>query len=182
MTNKQIFKDKQKRSKKSRFLGYGFQFLLVVAIVIGVNAWRTRDAVGGIAPQLNDTTLTGETFQLSPTAGEPVYVHFWATWCPVCDAQDGNIQSLSEDYPVITVAMASGSDDEVRQHLIDNELDFRVINDESGAISNRWGVSGVPTTFIIDGQGEIRFVEMGYTTTLGLKLRRWLTKVTNIKL
>jgi alkyl hydroperoxide reductase subunit AhpC len=54
---------------------------------------------------------------------------------------------------------------------------FRVINDESGEISNRWGVRGVPTTFVIDGGGEIRFVESGYTTTPGLMVRRWLAGV-----
>ncbi|MGE0082668.1 MAG: protein disulfide oxidoreductase, partial [Thiohalomonadaceae bacterium] len=42
------------------------------------------------------------------------------------------------------------------------------------ALAARYGVRAVPTTFIIDGAGRIRFREVGYTTGPGLRLRLWL--------
>ena len=177
MNRRQIFGGETARRKRRPIGRYILEALLVIAIIIGINSWRTRDAVSGEAPALAGTTLQGEAFTLPAKPREPLVVHFWATWCPVCNLQDSNIESLSEDYPVITVAMSSGSDDEVREHLQQESLTLRVINDASGVISSRWGVKGVPTTFIVDTSGEIRFVETGYTTTLGLRFRRWLAEV-----
>lgn len=163
--------------KKRPIWRYLLEALIIIALIIGINSWRTRDAASGPAPELSGNTLGGESYQLSGKPGEPLLVYFWASWCPVCKLQDGNIATLSEEFPVITVAMSSGTDEEVREYLEQEGLELAVINDDTGEISNRWGVKGVPTTFVIDGDGEVRFVEVGYTTTLGLRLRRWLAEV-----
>jgi hypothetical protein len=55
-------------------------------------------------------------------------------------------------------------------------MELPVISDPQGGIANTWGVKGVPTTFILDGEGKIRFVEVGYTTGLGLRARLWLAR------
>ena len=177
---REIFSKSREPRKRRRIWRYFIEALLLIAIVIGINSWRTHDAVSGPAPLLSGMTLTGETFSLPQQSGEPVLVYFWASWCPVCKLQESNIASLSQEYPVITVAMSSGTDDEVREYLEQEGVMFRVINDESGEISSRWGVRGVPTTFVIDGEGEIRFVESGYTTTPGLMVRRWLAGVLSL--
>jgi thiol-disulfide isomerase/thioredoxin len=177
MRKRQIFSKSTQPGKRRRIWRYLIEALLVIAIIIGINNWRTHDAASGPAPLLSGMTLAGENYTLPQEPGEPVLVYFWASWCPVCKLQDGNIAMLSQKYPVITVAMSSGTDEELGKHLEQEEVIFRVINDESGKISKRWGVKGVPTTFIIDGGGEIRFVESGYTTTLGLLARRWLAGV-----
>lgn len=177
MRKRQIFSSGMERKKRRPIGRYILEGLVIIAIIVAINSWRTKDAVSGIAPALAGTTLQGESYTLSEKPTEPVLVHFWATWCPVCELQDSNIESISEDYPVITVAMSSGTDDEVNTHLQNESLNLAVINDESGTISSRWGVKGVPTTFIIDTSGEIRFVETGYTTTIGLRIRRWLAEV-----
>jgi thiol-disulfide isomerase/thioredoxin len=177
MRKRQIFSDGAERKKRRPIGRYILEGLVIIAIIVGINAWRTKDTVSGVAPALTGTTLQDETYKLPEKPDEPVLVHFWATWCPVCKLSDSNIESISEDHPVITVAMSSGSDSEVRAHLQKEELTLTVINDESGAISSKWGVQGVPTTFIVDTSGEIRFVETGYTTTVGLRIRRWLAEV-----
>ena len=152
------------------------QGLLIMAIIIGVNLWRTRDASSGPAPPLVATTLGGAHFDINEQHGKPLFVHFWAEWCPICSLEEDNIQSLSRDYEMITVAMSSGDDEAVRAHMKKNGLRFKVVNDESGQIAQEWGVHAVPATFIIDATGEIRFVEMGYSSRPGLMLRHWLTE------
>lgn len=53
---------------------------------------------------------------------------------------------------------------------------FPVVNDLNGSIARAWGVHAVPASFIIGTDGQIRFVEVGYTAELGFRLRRWLAR------
>ena len=101
-------------------------------------------------------------------------IHFWATWCPICKMEENSIASISKDYKVITVAMNSGTDKKVSAFLKQQGLTFPVVNDENGAIAERFGVRVVPTSFIIDSNGIIKFTEVGFTTELGLRARLWL--------
>lgn len=166
--------NKKQKFEFSRLWRITLQGVLIMAIIIGVNLWRTHDAPSGPAPPLVSTTLSGAHFDINEQHGKPLFVHFWAEWCPICSLEEENIQSLSRDYEMITVAMSSGDDEAVQAHMKQSGLSFKVINDESGQIAQEWGVQAVPATFVIDAAGEIRFVEMGYSSRLGLMLRHWL--------
>ena len=105
-------------------------------------------------------------------------VHFWATWCPICRAEQGSIAAIAHDYPnVITVAMQSGTPQEVSRHMHEQGIDFPVVNDQDGMLSGAWGVHAVPVSFIIAPDGQVRFIEVGYTTGIGLRLRLWLAGI-----
>ena len=149
--------------------------LLIVALIIGIRAWQQRDIASGPAPSLAGTLLDDKSFALAARPTQPVLVHFWATWCPVCRAEQGTINAIAHDNAsVITVAMQSGSRAEVAKYLAGQQLGFPVVNDPDGRIAAAWGVHAVPASFIIDTDGQIRFVEIGYTTGIGLRLRLWL--------
>ncbi|MES9970604.1 MAG: protein disulfide oxidoreductase [Candidatus Thiodiazotropha sp.] len=142
-----------------------------------IHLWQTRDLVEGVAPALSGQTLQGERFDLSKQTQWPLLVHFWATWCPVCKFESGGIASLSQNYPVVTVAMQSGSDRELREFLDQRELQLPVISDSDGSLAAAWAVKGVPTTYIIDADSRIRFTSVGYTLPLTLRIRLWLTEI-----
>ena len=125
--------------------------------------------VSGTAPALQGVSLAGQPYTLPAHPARPVLVHFWATWCPICRAEQGSIAAIAHDYPdVITIAMQSGKPEEVAGYLRAQGVDFPVVNDASGNLSNAWGVHAVPASFIIAPDGQIRFVEVGYTTGLGI--------------
>jgi peroxiredoxin len=84
------------------------------------------------------------------------------------------IDSISKNHTVVSIAMNSGNAIEVNTYLQENNLNFPVIVDEYGDIAKQFGVRGVPTSFIIDAEGNIAFSEMGYTTGWGLRLRLWM--------
>ncbi len=147
---------------------------VVLAVVLAVRAWQTRDAPDGPAPELSGRTLDGSTLALPTTPGEPVLVHFWATWCGVCRAEQGTIEALAADHRVITVAAQSGGPGEVGAYLRDEGLSFPVILDPRSELTRRWGVRAFPTSFVVGPDGTIRNVEVGYTTSLGLRARLWL--------
>ena len=74
----------------------------------------------------------------------------------------------------IAIAMQSGGSAEITRYMQKQKINFPVVNDTDGMLSRTWGVRGVPTSFIIAPDGQIRFVEVGYTTGLGLRFRLWL--------
>lgn len=168
--------DNQGKTKK--WLRRAIEALLVVALIAGIRAWQQRDVVSGAAPALRSVLLDGKPFALAVRPAQPVLVHFWATWCAVCRAEQGTIEAIAHgNANVITVAMQSGSRDEVTRYLGEQGLSFPVLNDPDGRVSMAWGVHAVPASFVVDADGQIRFVEIGYTTGVGLRLRLWMASV-----
>jgi thiol-disulfide isomerase/thioredoxin len=163
------------RSKAEKWRGYTIKVLLFIVVIAGFRMWQQRDMISGAAPVLQGVTLQGTPYQLAAHPSHPVLVQFWATWCPICKAEQNSIAKIAHDDPnVITVAMNSGKPEEVVKHMKEQGIDFPVVNDPDGSISNAWGVHAVPASFIVAPDGQIRFVEVGYTTGIGLRLRLWL--------
>ncbi|MCK4866368.1 MAG: protein disulfide oxidoreductase [Gammaproteobacteria bacterium] len=146
---------------------------IIIIVLLAVRFWMQRDVVSGIAPNISAATLKGQHFDLYKDQRRPMLVHFWATWCPVCKLEQSNIENTAKDHPVMTIAMQSGNNDELSQFMQAEKLSFTVINDESGMLSRSYNIRGVPVSFIIDKENKIEFVEVGYTTELGLRVRLW---------
>lgn len=124
-------------------------------------------------PQLDAFLVDGSLYSTADTQGKPLLVHFWASWCPTCKFEAPNIQSVSEDYEVITIAVKSGSNEKIQNYLNEHGLSYKTINDHEGTLAQKFKVPAYPTTFIYDKNGTLKFSEVGYTSTLGLKLRVW---------
>lgn len=154
------------------------EIAIVIAFMAAINAWQTRDAPAGVAPPVNATLLDGTPVTLAGYRGRPLLLHFWATWCPVCDLEQATVADLADDYPVLAIAMDEAPARTVRDYLDGKGIDFPVIHDRDHVISGHYGIRGVPTSFIIDARGRIRFVVKGYTTGIGLRLRLWWTELT----
>ncbi|MAT64170.1 MAG: protein disulfide oxidoreductase [Gammaproteobacteria bacterium] len=151
-----------------------WQAALVLLALGAVHLYRTWDTASGQAPAFQARDLQGRPVAPADYAGRPMLVHFWASWCPVCRLEEDSIDAIAHDHPVLTVALDSGSDGELKQYMAEQGLEFTVINDRDGAIAARYGVQGVPASFVIGPQGDIRFTSVGYTTGIGLRLRLWL--------
>ncbi len=166
----------ENKVKKSRiWLRRGTEILIFIILIVGVRAWQQRDVVKGYAAPLSGVSLDGKPYLLASPPKQPVLVHFWATWCPICKTEQESIDALAHDnIDVITVAMQSGSTEAVQAYMREQGVSFPVINDADGQLSALWGVHAVPASFIVDRDGKIRFVEIGYTTELGLRFRLWL--------
>ncbi|MCH9814287.1 MAG: protein disulfide oxidoreductase [Epsilonproteobacteria bacterium] len=129
-----------------------------------------------ILPHFELLSTTGKAISSESYSGKPLIVHIWATWCPTCKLEASTIESLSKKYQVITVAVNSGSDDEINLFMQEHDLTYDVINDTEGRFAQKFAVNSFPTTFIYDSEEEVKFTEVGYTSILGLKFRMWLTK------
>lgn len=161
---------------KKRWYTWLIYILLFVVVMQAANWWKTREVQKGNMSDFTGKLLDGSAFTMAEFAGEPVLFHFWATWCPICELENGTIQSIAQDYPVISIASWTEGASEVKAYMRKNQLTFPVMMDTSGELAQSFGLKGVPTSFILDPNGEITFVETGYSTEPGLRLRLWLSK------
>jgi len=150
--------------------------LVVAVIVVGVRAYQQRSLASGVAPPLRAPDLAGREVDLAAYRGKPVIVHFWATWCAMCRAEQHNIDAVARDIPVVTIATDSGTRARVATYVRAHGIEPRVVVDEYGALRSNFGVRAFPTTFVLDAEGRIRHVEVGYTSELGLRARAWLAR------
>lgn len=168
---------KPKPGLLTKLRSVGLQLIVLTVMIWGVDLWMTRNTVHATPPPINRLTIAGEQFSTASFKGQASLIHFWGTWCPICNIEQGTIDNMGENYPLVTVAMQSGSDDEINTYLSDKGVNYRVINDNSGAISEQYGVKSVPTTFVLDREGNIKFVTQGYSSELGLRFKLWLASL-----
>jgi len=145
--------------------------LALLAVLVALHLWSTRHAAQGRAPPLQGSLLSGRSFDLQRRTDGPVLVYFWATWCRICRLSEGSIDGVARDWQVVTVALRSGGAAEVQAFMTERGLGYPVLIDPDGAIAAGWGVEGVPTSFVVDRRGVIRFVAVGYTSGVGLRVR-----------
>jgi thiol-disulfide isomerase/thioredoxin len=149
---------------------------LLLAIAVGGYLWVQGQAMGP-APGFVAPNLKGEKVSLAESLAEgPILLRFWAVWCPNCKAEEPMIDRLAADANVLTIATQSGDANQVLAHLQSEGLSMPTLLDPEGAVLSRYGVQGVPATFIIDRDGEIRFRVMGLSSEWGLRLRLWAAR------
>lgn len=130
---------------------------------------------------LNNKALDENTIGLLESKGvefpdnQAVLIHFWATWCPVCGVEASNIESVSKNYKVITIAVKS-KQAEIQKYMKEKKLSYTVISDTDGSLASKFKVSVFPTTFIYTKEKKLQFSDVGYTSTVGLYLRMFFAQ------
>ncbi len=148
---------------------------VIIVIVFAVAFYQQRDMVKGVAPSISSELISGEFFNIEKALMQgPVLVYFWGSWCPVCSLVSPAVDSVAEHYTVLSVALSSGTDDDISLYLKKHGYQFKTLNDQHGIYAQQWGVKVTPSIFIIDQRGNIVFVTTGVSTSWGLKLRLWL--------
>ena len=148
---------------------------VVTAIAMAVIGYlRAPSYEDARLPSMHRVTTTGAVIDTTVAPSAPYVLHFWATWCPTCRAEAGNIDALAKTDRVVTVAVKSGSDSDIETFMHKNGLAYPVINDSDGELASRYHIGVFPTTIIVGKDGKVFWSESGYTTTAGLKFRLWL--------
>lgn len=126
--------------------------------------------VGKRAPDITGTDLTGQPFKLSDYRGKVVALVFSAEWCAICKTQAPYERFLLGRYdrwPFALLTVQAGSDREaahaafLADHLAHRSWwDAPADGASNGPIAQAWNVIGWPATYLIDGTGVIRFVNV----------------------
>ena len=153
---------------------YGLVFMIIYT---AINWWR--QPVMPANPQLQLTDYQGQTVDLAAMSRDkPTLVYFWGTWCPVCRVTSPTINTLAAEnnYPIVTVAIKSGSDQELDRYLNEHNYNFTTINDQEGLIFDDWQGQVTPS-YVILKDGEMTQGLTGIQPKWSLKLRLWLSSV-----
>jgi peroxiredoxin len=104
-------------------------------------------------------TLEGGTVSLEDYRGKLIFLNFWATWCPPCRAEMPSMQKLWENFKeegfVILAIDIQEDSGLVSSFVNERGLSFPVLLDEKGKVSRSYGIRGIPTTFLLNPEGEI---------------------------
>jgi len=152
-----------------------------LAAFLAIRPYMQGNVIHGQAPIMKVTSIAGNTLDLQALnqQGKPVLVHIWATWCPICKMSKGGIESIGNDFAVINIATQSADDEQLLAYAKENDMNPNlIVNDLDGKWLQTFGAKAVPADFIIDPQGNIAFVEVGFTTAWGLRLRLWWAGLT----
>lgn len=120
----------------------------------------TVATVGEVAPDFSLVDRQGKTWTLSELKGQVVFVNFWATWCPPCREEMPSMQRLYTMMPKDKFKMLAilhkdepaVSDSFAAQYGIT----MPILDDQNNVVGTKYGLTGVPETFIVDKQGVLR--------------------------
>ena len=156
---------------------------VVIGLVVfgGTHLWQTREVPSGPVPELAFILLSPDGSRSATTlaqwraryTGRSVALHVWAEWCPVCKAEEHNVQRLNASHPVLTIAMQSGPTDQVAKVLKQRRLPWQTAVDTQGLLAKALGVNAVPAFLVIDAHGQLRAASVGYTSEIGMRWRLW---------
>ncbi|RFT15091.1 MAG: Thiol:disulfide oxidoreductase related to ResA [Candidatus Saccharicenans subterraneus] len=123
------------------------------------------------APAFELKDLEGKVVKLANYQGKVVILDFWATWCGPCLGSFPGMKKLVEEYqkdPSVAFVFVNTWQDEankeqvVKEFLEKNQYPFYVLMDTEDKVVASYGVSGIPTKFVIDPKGKIRFKSIGF--------------------
>ena len=128
---------------------------------------------GQAAPDFTLDALQGPPIHLADQTGQVVIVNLWATWCPPCRAEMPMLDAFQAVYvgQGVTVLAVNSEEDvqTVQDFITKNGFTFQVLLDPQAEMQVRFGVLGLPTTFVIDRQGVIQAIHLGEITEEQLK-------------
>lgn len=136
---------------------------------IDLNYKQTGLRKGDMPPDFTLTTMDGEEVTLSDYKGKKVILNFWASWCPPCKAEMPHMQKYydkkakEQNFEILAVNLTSEEKGNrlVEKFLKSYGITFPVPMDESGDIAKNYQVITIPSTFILNTEGEIEHSIIG---------------------
>lgn len=119
----------------------------------------------GTAPGFTLADIDGESFDLASVRGKWVFLHFWASWCGPCREEMPAIEQMSEkladDELEIVLVNTAENEDTVFSFLAEIGMDMQSLMDVDGQVTELYKPRGLPTTILIDPDGEVQYQAIG---------------------
>jgi peroxiredoxin len=121
--------------------------------------------------------LHGNSVRLSNFRGRVVLVNFWATWCYPCRAEMPSMEALyqryrSKGFTILAISSDLQGSESVAPFVRQYQLTFPVLLDPGNVVGTHLQVHGIPTSYLLDKQGQITGMELGAKNWHSPKIRQ----------
>lgn len=162
-------------------IAFGLSLSLLLGLVPAVHAL----GAGTKAPSIELQDLSGKAFRSSSLAGKVVLVDFWASWCAPCKEELPALEKLYAKYRARGFEVVAINQDEdpenARKFLRRTPLSFTVVHDAKRAAANAYAPPKMPSSYLIDRRGVIRFVHAGFKASDVAKLEQEIQQLLDAK-
>ncbi len=139
--------------------------IVVTIVVVGIFALSGLGALSagrnGSAVEFTLNDFAGKSIHLSDYRGKPVLVNLWASWCPPCRAEMPDLIKFYNAHQadgLVLLAVNSEDDANAAQQFVrEKQMAFPVLYDPGGTVSRIMGSNGLPSTYMLDRNGNLRF-------------------------
>lgn len=123
-------------------------------------------APGGRAPEIGLNDLSGHRVDLASMRGHVIVIDFWASWCEPCADEMPVLERLyrelhGQGLDIVGVSQDSSAGN-ITTFLHRIPVSFPIVHDSGHAVAGRYNPAHMPTSFIIDRHGVVRYVHNGY--------------------
>lgn len=120
----------------------------------------------GAAPSWQLTRLDGSTLSAAELEGKVAVIDFWATWCPPCIKEIPGYVELQEKYGddglvIVGISLDQQGPEVVQRFVERNGINYPIVMGDEAVAEAFGGVRSIPTTFLIDREGQIRHQKVG---------------------
>jgi peroxiredoxin len=138
---------------------------------------------GQKAPDFSLPTLSGAKMSLSSLRGKVVIIDFWAQWCEPCKKELPQLEKLAKEFAgkdvVILAVNLDKSKDNAQRLAQQLGLTLPVLLDPAGSVAATYDLPKMPTSFVVDKKGIVRFVHEGFEGSGDVeRFRKELTELT----
>lgn len=144
---------------------WGLALLMGLLLFGAYQVLAPQPVSGGNAPGLRLPALQGGELSLASFDEEVIVVNFWATWCGPCRQEIPDLAAVDRsDKNVVVIGVSE--DDALGLDALANAsrrlgITYPVLHDRTGQAARAWGVTGFPTTFVLNQEREVVDVRMG---------------------
>jgi peroxiredoxin len=141
-------------------------WLAIAAVVVMATSAVSAGLKPSSAPDFTLKSYTGENLRLSEYRGDVVLINFWASWCGPCRQEMPALSELHDKYhalgfTVLGVNVESDSG-KARKLLQELPVSFPVVFDDDSVVSKQYDVVAMPSTVLVDRDGNMRYLHKGY--------------------
>ncbi len=135
-------------------------FMMVAGLMSCGKPGEAKKQVDYTAPPIVGVDINGKgAVSLAQMKGKVVLVNFWATWCPPCRAEIPDLIRLQEKYSQDLVILGISVDKDgakgVQEYSQEMGMNYPVIMGENQVVMAYGGIRNIPTSFIVDKQGDL---------------------------
>lgn len=151
--------------------------LAVLLALVQTNAFSAASGEGRAAPDFTASRLgrtPGKPVALKDLRGKVVYLDFWASWCPPCRASFPVLDKLYGQHKEQGLEVVGVNKDqepaEAAKFLAEYPVSFPLLADLDDKLATHYQVKAMPSAYIIDRKGIIRFVHLGFNRDTQAKI------------